>query len=54
MASDLHCELIPAHNYWAVYLEDQNISSKDLALSDSRYTNEQGHQLIAEAMMKWL
>jgi hypothetical protein len=51
VVSDLHCELIPAHNYWAGYLEEQNISSKDLVLSDCRYPNERGHQVIAEAMM---
>ena len=54
VASDLRCELIPVHNYWAGYLEEQNISSKDLVLSDSRYPNERGHQVIAEAIMKWL
>jgi len=53
-ASDLQCELIPVHNYWAGYLEEQNLSSKDLVLSDSRYPNERGHQVIAEAIMKWL
>ena len=54
VASDLHCELIPVHNYWAGYLEEQNLSSKDLVLSDPRYPNEKGHQVIAEAVMKWL
>jgi lysophospholipase L1-like esterase len=54
VASDLDCELIPVHNYWAGYLEEQNLSSKDLVLSDSRYPNERGHQVIAEAVMKWL
>lgn len=54
VASDLHCELIPVHNYWAGYLEEQNLSSKDLVLSDPRYPNERGHQVIAEAMMKCL
>ena len=51
VASDLGCELIPVHNYWAGYLEKQNISSKDLVLSDSRYPNERGHQVIAEVIM---
>jgi lysophospholipase L1-like esterase len=54
VASDLHFELIPVHNYWAGYLEEQNLSSKDLVLSDARYPNERGHQVIAEAMIKWL
>ena len=53
-ASDLQCELIPVHNYWAGYLEEHNLCSKDLVLSDSRYPNERGHQVIAEAIMKWL
>jgi hypothetical protein len=26
----------------------------DLTLEDSRYPNEHGHQVIADAMMKWL
>jgi len=51
MASDLGCELIPVHNYWAGYLEEQNLSSKDLVLSDFRYPNERGHQVIAEAIL---
>jgi len=54
VATDLGCELIPIHNYWAGYLEEQNLSSKDLTLSDSRYPNERGHKIIAEAVMKWL
>jgi lysophospholipase L1-like esterase len=51
VASDLHCELIPVHNYWAGYLEEQNLSSKNLVLSDPRYPNERGHQVIAEAII---
>ena len=51
VASDLGCELIPVHNYWAGYLEEQNLSSKDLVLSDFRYPNERGHQVIAEAIL---
>ena len=54
VATDLCCELIPVHSYWACYLEEQNLSSKDLVLSDSRYPNERGHQVIAEAIIKWL
>ena len=51
VASDLHCEFIPVHNYWTGYLEEQNLSSKDLVLSDPKYPNERGHQVIAEAIM---
>jgi len=54
VASDLGCELIPVHNYWAGYLEENNLCSKDLTLSDSRYPNERGHQVIAEAILTWL
>jgi hypothetical protein len=54
VASDLHCELIPVHSYWGGYLEKYNLCSKDLVLSDSRYPNENGHKVIADAMMKWL
>ena len=54
VASDLGCHLIPVHSYWAGYLEENNLCSKDLTLSDSRYPNESGHQVIANAMMKWL
>lgn len=51
VASDLGCELIPVHHYWAGYLEEHHLQSKDLVLSDSRYPNERGHQVIAEAVM---
>lgn len=52
VASDLDCELIPVHSYWAGYLEEHNLRNKDLVLSDSRYPNEQGHEIIAKAMIK--
>jgi len=54
VAGDLGCDLIPVHHYWAGYLAEHHLCSKDLALSDSRYPNERGHQVIAEAVMKWL
>lgn len=54
VASDLNCPLIPVHNYWAGYLEEHNLCSRDLVLSDSRYPNEKGHQVIAEAVSKYL
>lgn len=37
VASDLGCELIPVHHYWAGYLEEHGLSSKDLVLSDPAY-----------------
>jgi hypothetical protein len=54
VTSDLGCELIPAHNYWADYLEENNLCSNDLVLSDSRYPNERGHQVIAGTILTWL
>jgi lysophospholipase L1-like esterase len=54
VASDMNCELIPAHHYWAGYLEEYGLRNKDLVLSDPRYPNEKGHRIIAEAMMKGL
>lgn len=54
VATDLACQFIPVHNYWADYLAEHNLSSKDLVQSDARYPNESGHQIIADAMMKYL
>jgi len=54
IASDLDCELIPVHHYWAGYLEEHGLSSKALVQSDPRYPNERGHQVIAAAVMKGL
>jgi lysophospholipase L1-like esterase len=52
MANDLDCKLIPVHSYWNGYLEEHNLCSMDLVQSDSRYPNECGHEVIAEAMIK--
>ena len=54
VAADLGCTLIPVHSCWAGYLEEYNLCSMDLTLEDSRYPNEHGHQVMADAMMKWL
>ncbi|KQC07123.1 MAG: hypothetical protein APR62_06945 [Smithella sp. SDB] len=54
VASDLACELIPLHSYWTGYLEEHNLCNRDMVLPDSRYPNERGHEIIAEAMLKWL
>ncbi len=54
VATELGCELITVHSYWAAYLAEHKLDSKDLVLSDCRYPNERGHQVIAAAMRKWL
>ncbi len=53
VATDLDCELIPVHSYWAGYLEEHHLRSRDLVGSDARYPGEQGHQVIAEAILAW-
>lgn len=52
VASDLKCELIPVHHYWNVYLEKNDLSSRDLTQKDSRYPNERGHEVIAGILLK--
>lgn len=54
VASEMNCEFIPVHYYWAGYLEEHGLRNKDLVLSDPRYPNERGHRIIAEAVMKGL
>lgn len=54
VASDLKCDLIPVHRYWAGYLEEHGLSSKDLVQPDSRYPNERGHEVIALSMIRAL
>jgi len=54
VATDLDCRLIPAHSYWASYLQEHHLCNNDLVQADPRYPNERGHAVIAEAMMRWL
>lgn len=50
VSSDLKCEMIPVHHYWNAYLEKNDLSNRDLTQQDSRYPNEQGHEVIAGIM----
>jgi lysophospholipase L1-like esterase len=54
VASDLNCGLIPVNSYWAGYLDEHNLCNKDLVLTDTRYPNEKGHQVIAQAVINFL
>lgn len=54
VAAELGCQLIPVHSYWAGFLAKHNMSARDLVLSDSRYPNERGHQVMAEAIIRYL
>lgn len=51
VASDLDCVLISVHSYWACCLAEHNLRHEDLILSDPRYPNERGHEIIAEAVL---
>lgn len=52
VASDLGCVLIPVHCYWLGYLDEHHLLCHHLVQSDSRYPNEKGHEIMAEAMIK--
>lgn len=38
---------------WAGYLNDHGLANRELVLRDTRYPNERGHEVIAEAMKVW-
>ena len=54
VACDFGCTMIPIHTYWAGYLSQKCIVPADLLLQDSRYPNERGHGVYAEAVIHWL
>jgi len=47
---DLDCHLIPVHTYWAGFLQDHWLSNRDLVCPDTRYPNEQGHEVFAKVI----
>jgi len=51
VAEDLNCELVSVHHHWAGYLEENSLKCSDLVLSDPRYPNERGHEVIAAAVL---
>ena len=51
---DLKCGMIPIHTYWAGYLFRNRLKRTDLLQQDSRYPNEWGHRVYAEAIIRWL
>jgi hypothetical protein len=51
---DLGCAMIPIHTYWAGYLFQNCLNRTDLLQQDSRYPNEWGHSVYAEAIIHWL
>jgi hypothetical protein len=54
VAVDLNCVMIPVHTYWAGYLMDNDIANTSLLQADTRYPNELGHAVIAEAVIQTL
>ena len=51
---DLDCKSISLDRYWSGYLAKHHLSASDLVLSDPRYPNEKGHEVMAEAILKAL
>lgn len=54
VAVDLNCKSISLDRYWTGYLAKSWLTNADLILSDPRYPNEKGHEVIAEAILKAL
>ena len=54
VATDLYCDMIPIHTYWASYLLGRKLSSMDFLQKDARYPNEKGHEIYAEAIIQRL
>jgi lysophospholipase L1-like esterase len=54
VAVDLACEYIPVHTFWAGYLRETGLSNADLVQKDTRYPNEHGHRVFAEAVSRRL
>jgi lysophospholipase L1-like esterase len=54
VATDLYCEMLPVHTYWAGYLLGRKLSSTDFLQKDTRYPNEKGQEIYAEAIIQKL
>jgi len=54
VAVDLSCAMVPVHTYWAGYLLDTGTANADLVGKDTRYPNEKGHRIFAEAVIRRL
>jgi lysophospholipase L1-like esterase len=51
LSAEMNCRLVPVHTWWAGYLLDTGLKSRDLLQKDTRYPNEHGHRVIAEAVI---
>lgn len=51
VAADLATDLISVHSYWAGILEERGLTLAECVQEDSRYPNNVGHELYAEAIL---
>lgn len=51
---DLDCVLVPVHTFWAGRLAEMGMMNSGLVQEDSRYPNEKGHEIFAEAIRRTL
>jgi lysophospholipase L1-like esterase len=54
VCTDLGCILVPVHTFWAGQLAETGIRTSDLVQQDSRYPNEKGHEIFADAIKRTL
>jgi lysophospholipase L1-like esterase len=54
VATDLYCDILPIHTYWAGYLLGRKLSGAEFLQKDPRYPNEKGHEIYAEALIQKL
>ena len=54
VCSEMDCVLIPVHTFWAGQLMEEGIKNSELVQDDSRYPNEKGHEIFAEAIYRTL
>ncbi len=54
VATDLYCDILPMHTYWAGYLLGRKLSGAEFLQKDARYPNEKGHEVYAEAIIQKL
>jgi lysophospholipase L1-like esterase len=50
VCTDLDCEMVAVHTYWAGYLQDHALSNAQLVQKDTRLPNERGHEIFAEVI----
>ena len=51
VASDLNCDLIPVHIFWAGYLHSRGLNNSECVQADPRLPNARGHEIFAEAFI---